>query len=178
MDKFFPHTFGRNLQNLRIAKGLSLSKLASDAGIAKSNLSRLEQGSGNPTLDTIWRLAVQLDVPFSHLVSAVDVSLGNDGVQVKLIEQGTDTPQVDAYWMSCAPNTERKAEAHSSNTYETILVISGSLETGTEGNTRLLIAGECFTFSADMPHVYRTKDRWATFLVTITYGKEGGHDEY
>lgn len=178
MDKLFPNAFGRNLQNLRIAKGISLSKLASDAGIAKSNLSRLEQGSGNPTLDTIWRLAIQLDVPFSHLITSIDVPLGNDGVQVKLIEQGTDVPQVDAYWMSCAPNTERIAEPHSSNTYETIMVISGALETGTEGHTRLLKAGECFSFCADQSHVYRTKERWTTFLLTITYLKKESHDEF
>ena len=66
-------TLGRNLQKLRLDKGLSLSKLAADAGIAKSNLSRLEQGTGNPTIDTIWRLAVQLDVPFGSLVGVLGI---------------------------------------------------------------------------------------------------------
>ena len=64
MDKLSLGTLGQHLQSLRLARGWSLSQLAAAAGSAKSNLSRLEQGNGNPTLDTIWRLAVQLGVPF------------------------------------------------------------------------------------------------------------------
>ena len=105
MDSLSLNTLGHHLQRLRLERGWSLSQLASEAGIAKSNLCRLEQGNGNPTLDTIWRLAVQLNVPFGTLVAPISVPLGEDGVQVRLIDQGKDCPQVDAYWMRCAPQT-------------------------------------------------------------------------
>ncbi|MDG3085628.1 XRE family transcriptional regulator [Vibrio hannami] len=160
---------GRNLQNMRLAKGVSLSKLASDAGLAKSNLSRLEQGSGNPTVDTIWRLAVQLNVPFSNLIAPVETPFGEDGVQFKLIEQGTDSTKVDAYWMSMAPRTRRVAEAHSSGSTESITVISGQLEITTEGRTTTLKAGDKFSFSADKEHEYRSRELWSTLLLTIVY---------
>ena len=111
MDEHSLVTLGLHLQALRKTQGFSLSQLASAAGIAKSNLCRLEQGNGNPTLDTIWRLAVQLNVPFGTLVAPISVPLGEDGVQVQLIDQGKGVPQVDAYWMRCAPNTLRHAEA-------------------------------------------------------------------
>lgn len=153
--------------------GLSLSQLAADAGIAKSNLSRLEQGNGNPTLDTIWRLAVRLNLPFGALIGPISVPIGNDGVEVRLLEQGKDNPHVDAYWMSCAPDTVREAEAHSRGSTETITVISGSLEVGTVGNTRLLSAGETHTFPCDVPHVYRTGEAWATMSLSIVYAKRG-----
>lgn len=142
--------------------------------MAKSNLSRLEQGNGNPTLDTIWRLAARLNVPFGNLVAPISGPVGDDGVQVLLIDQGKDTPQVDAYWMSCAPHTLREAEAHPAGTSESITIISGQLEVGTEANTALLAAGESHTFASDQPHTYRTGDTWATLLVAIVYGKEGG----
>lgn len=173
MDKPSLDTLGRHLQSLRLARGLSLSQLAADAGMAKSNLSRLEQGNGNPTLDTIWRLAARLNVPFGNLVSPISVPVGDDGVQVRLIDQGKDEPHVDAYWMSCAPDTVREAEAHSPGTSESITVISGQLEVGTAGNTKLLSAGESHTFAADQPHVYRAGETWATLLVTIVYAKGG-----
>lgn len=174
MDNVIFNTLGRNLQSLRLAKGLSLSQLALDAGIAKSNLSRIEQGSGNPTIDTIWRLATQLDVPFGSLVVSVNTPISDDGVQVKLIEQGSDNPQVDAYWMSCAPNTSRLSEPHTQGTSETITVISGQLEVGPEQETETLMAGESCRFSADKTHVYKTGDLWTTLLVTITYAKREG----
>lgn len=93
MDSLSLSTLGLHIQALRLERGWSLSQLANAAGIAKSNLSRLEQGNGNPTLDTIWRLAVQLNVPFGTLVSPLSVPLDEDGVQVRLIDQGIDTPR-------------------------------------------------------------------------------------
>lgn len=177
MDKPMLATLGRNLQKLRLSKGMSLSKLAAEAGIAKSNLSRLEQGTGNPTVDTIWRLAVQLDVPFSRLVASVNTPFGNDGVQFKLIEQGSDNPQVDAYWMSMAPNTERISEPHSVGATESVTVISGQLEICTDGNSTILNAGDRFSFAADKAHDYRTGELWSTLLLTITYATQESCNE-
>ncbi|MCD6004630.1 MAG: helix-turn-helix transcriptional regulator [Halomonas sp.] len=173
MDEHSLSTLGQHLQSLRQARGWSLSYLANAAGIAKSNLCRLEQGNGNPTLDTIWRLAVQLNVPFGTLVAPISVPLGEDGVQVQLIDQGKGSPQVDAYWMRCAPHTLRHAEAHTLGTQETLTLISGWLEAGPEGTVTALTPGESITFSADKPHFYRTQDQEATMLLTITYGEQG-----
>src|SRR5262245_1110372 len=48
--------------------GISLSELAKRAGLAKSTLSQLESGTGNPSVETLWSLGVALGVPFSRLV--------------------------------------------------------------------------------------------------------------
>lgn len=173
MDKLSLSTLGQHLQTLRTERGFSLSQLANEAGIAKSNLCRLEQGNGNPTLDTIWRLAVQLNVPFGTLVAPITVPLGEDGVQVRLIDQGKDSPQVDAYWMRCAPNTLRHAEAHTPGAQESLTLISGWLEAGPNGDTTPLMPGETLTFSADQPHLYRTQAAEATLILTITYAEKG-----
>ena len=172
MNQSTLNILGRHLQKLRQDKGVSLSQLAAGAGIAKSNLSRLEQGNGNPTLDTIWRLAKQLDVPFGQLVQPLSTSVGENGVEVRLIEQGQGVPNVDAYWMSVAPNTFREAEAHATGTQETITMVSGMLEAGNVGATRVLRPGQSVTFNADLPHIYKTQDEWATCLITIVYHKE------
>lgn len=173
MDKLSLSTLGQHLQTLRLERGWSLSQLANEAGIAKSNLSRLEQGNGNPTLDTIWRLAVRLNVPFGTLVAPINVPLGEDGVQVRLIDQGKDSPQVDAYWMRCAPHTLRHAEAHTPGTRESLTLISGFLEAGPDGAIVTITPGETITFAADKPHLYRTHAAEATLMMTITYGSEG-----
>ncbi|SDN68792.1 helix-turn-helix domain-containing protein [Vreelandella arcis] len=173
MDSLSLSTLGHHLQALRLERGWSLSQLASAAGIAKSNLSRLEQGNGNPTLDTIWRLAVQLNVPFGTLVAPITVPLGEDGVLVRLIDQGTDTPQIDAYWMRCAPHTIRHAEPHTPGSRESLTLLSGWLEAGPESATRTLTAGDSMAFPADQPHLYRTQDAWATLLLTVVYASPG-----
>lgn len=174
MDNVSLVTLGRHIQELRIARGLSLSQLAADAGIAKSNLSRLEQGNGNPTIDTIWRLAMQLDVPFGNLVSPISDPVGEDGVLVRLIDQGNASPKVDVYWMSCAPNTVRTAEAHTSGARESITVVSGQMQTGTDTEQKIIHPGETHSFCADRPHQYRTFELWTTVIVTVVYGHAGG----
>ncbi|VUD62456.1 HTH-type transcriptional regulator SutR [Thalassocella blandensis] len=172
MDSMTLATLGRRLQELRLAKGVSLSQLAADAGIAKSNLSRLEQGIGNPTIDTIWRLALQLNVPFGSIVAPISGSVEQDGVQVRLIDQGHDDPKVDVYLITYAPNTERNAEAHSKGTRERVTVVSGDMEFGTKGQTSHLQAGESHEFMADQPHFYRSGDTWTTVMITIAYTRE------
>lgn len=174
MDKHSLKTLGHHLQALRQGRGWSLSQLAAQAGIAKSNLSRLEQGDGNPTLDTLWRLAMRLEVPFGTLVAPITATLGEDGVTVQLIDQGRGQPAVDAYWMRCEPHTHRRAEAHSPGTREFLNVISGTLTAGPVGEMQPLVAGDRFEFPADRPHAYRTETEAATFLMTIVY--TGGHD--
>ena len=61
-------TIAAALRRERERHGLSLTELARRAGIAKSTLSQLESGTGNPSIETLWALAVVLEVPFSRLV--------------------------------------------------------------------------------------------------------------
>lgn len=70
---------------------LSVTELAKRAGIAKSTLSQLEAGSGNPSPETLWALAMALDVPVSRLISQpsrqVQVIRAHEGTPA-LSEQG------------------------------------------------------------------------------------------
>ncbi|QRV24620.1 helix-turn-helix domain-containing protein [Marinomonas foliarum] len=173
MNKPILGSLGRNIQKLRMAKGLSLSQLALDAGLAKSNLSRIEQGEGNPTIETIWRLAVQLDTPFGDLIASLESTVGENGIQVRLIDQGLNNPRVDVYWMSCAPHTIKQSEPHIAGTTETITLISGELLAGESNDLRQLEIGKVHTFAADVEHSYQTGDEWATVMMVITYAKQG-----
>jgi len=61
---------GANIVTLRKQRGLSQAALASAAGMAAPNLSRLESGRHVPTLDILLRIANGLHVSLSALVSA------------------------------------------------------------------------------------------------------------
>ncbi|WZB72959.1 helix-turn-helix transcriptional regulator [Achromobacter xylosoxidans] len=56
------------LRRERERAGMSLAELARRAGLAKSTLSQLESGTGNPSLETLWALAMALDVQVSRLI--------------------------------------------------------------------------------------------------------------
>src|SRR5206468_9737123 len=67
-DKAPLEVIAASLRRERRRSGLSLTELARRAGIAKSTLSQLESGTGNPSVETLWALGVALDVPFARLV--------------------------------------------------------------------------------------------------------------
>ncbi|WP_082473132.1 helix-turn-helix domain-containing protein [Methylobacterium sp. Leaf85] len=61
---------GRNVRKARQAAGLSQWDLVSrleatgdSAGVDQAYISHLENGRKNPTLTTLWQIAVALDVP-------------------------------------------------------------------------------------------------------------------
>src|SRR5262249_56161263 len=56
-----------SLRRERARSGLSLTELARPAGIAKSTLSQLESGTGNPSVETLWALRDALGLPVSRL---------------------------------------------------------------------------------------------------------------
>src|SRR5271168_857812 len=57
----------RNLRRWRMTREMTLSALAEQAGVAKSTVSLIERGQGNPSIDTVWALAAALGVPFASL---------------------------------------------------------------------------------------------------------------
>lgn len=58
---------GKNIQSLREAKGLSQVDLASKmlGRFDTTNISRIESGRTNPTLFTLYRISLALEVPLA-----------------------------------------------------------------------------------------------------------------
>ena len=58
---------GLKMRHTRLLKGLTLKKLADLAECSESLLSRIENGSANPSIKTMHRVALALDMPVSGL---------------------------------------------------------------------------------------------------------------
>src|SRR3954452_4392253 len=58
-----------NLRRLRVAAHTSLSELARATGVGKATLSAIENGRGNPTVETLAALAGGLAVPLVDLLA-------------------------------------------------------------------------------------------------------------
>lgn len=59
--------FGQRLRELRLQRGMSQEAFADYCGFARSYMSRLERGAGNPSLDAIQALADGLEVEVVEL---------------------------------------------------------------------------------------------------------------
>lgn len=64
--------FGLRLRNLRQKKGWTLEDLAFESGVNRNYLSNLENGSRNPTLKILNRLALAFEISLSELLKGVE----------------------------------------------------------------------------------------------------------
>lgn len=56
------------LQQERERKGISMTRLAQDAGLSQQMVSYVERGLRNPTLDTLLRIANVLEIDLSEVI--------------------------------------------------------------------------------------------------------------
>lgn len=61
-------TIGRVIRNLREDGRLSQEVLSGFAGIARTHLSMIENGSKNASVETLWRIAEALGMQLSDLI--------------------------------------------------------------------------------------------------------------
>ena len=58
----------RNLRSIRLGKGLAQERLAFDAGVDRTVVSKIERAVTNPSLEILLRLANHLEVEVADLL--------------------------------------------------------------------------------------------------------------
>jgi transcriptional regulator with XRE-family HTH domain len=168
------------LRRERDRLGLSLSEVAKRAGVAKSTLSQLEAGQGNPSVETLWSLAVALEVPFSRLIESAPPSVRvvrrGEGVAYPssqadftgtLLSSGPRHVTRDIYVLHVEPGAERHADAHIPGTVEHLVLCAGRMRTGPASNPVELAAGDYASFPGDADHTYEALEpgTWAVLVM-------------
>jgi transcriptional regulator with XRE-family HTH domain len=160
-------TIAGALRRERERAGISLTELARRAGVAKSTLSQLEAGTGNPSVETLWALGVALGIPLSRLVEppspAVRVIRKGGGPRIEadhadftgtLLAAGSPHARRDIYIIELEPGAGRYAEAHTPGTIEHLIVAAGRVRTGPGDAAVELGPGDYVAFAGDVPHQY------------------------
>ena len=66
---------GRVIRRLRLQKGLSQEVLSGFAGISRSHLAMIENGTINATVETLWKIAEALGLRLSRLMVLIEVEI-------------------------------------------------------------------------------------------------------
>jgi transcriptional regulator with XRE-family HTH domain len=66
-DKEILKQIGKNIKNIRTKRGMTQLDLAAECGFEKSTLGRIEIGSTNPTVKTLFKIAKALEVNLTDL---------------------------------------------------------------------------------------------------------------
>jgi transcriptional regulator with XRE-family HTH domain len=169
-----------SLRRERERAGLTLTELARRAGVAKSTLSQLESGTGNPSVETLWALGVALGVPFSQLVeppvAPVRVVRAGAGPRVPsdqahfagtLLAAGAAHTRRDLYVIELESGPVRHAQAHLPGSVEHVIVAAGRMRAGPDSEQVDLDPGDYASFPGDVPHTYEalTAQTWAVLVM-------------
>ncbi len=156
-----------SLRRERRRTGLSLAEVARRAGIAKSTLSQLESGTGNPSVETLWALSVALDVPFAELVEPTRprVQLIRAGEGPALASERADyvatllascppNARRDIFLVSAQPGSARESDPHMPGVVEHVVLSAGRALVGPIGEPVEIGPGDYVAYPGDAAHVF------------------------
>ena len=156
-----------NLKRLRTERNFSLGQLSAICEVSKVMLSQIEKGETNPTINTIWKIANGLKVPYTALLE----QQLNDTSIVKKSEIAVQTDEDQYYRIYCFyPNTPHRnfelfqieldaghsytSVGHSEKSQEYILVLEGELSLTVHNQTYVLHSNDAINFVASAKHIY------------------------
>lgn len=70
---------GRVIRRIRLRRGLSQEVVSGLAGIARTHLTMIENGSKQANLETVWKIALALDMQPSELIRQVEEEIQSTG---------------------------------------------------------------------------------------------------
>ncbi|WP_340610255.1 helix-turn-helix domain-containing protein [Xenorhabdus bharatensis] len=158
----------KSLVRERARSGLSLTEVARRAGIAKSTLSQLEAGNGNPSLETLWALCVALNIPFARLLEpqsnktqvirrgeGTKVTAEQANYQATLLATCPPGARRDIYLLMTQPGADRLSEPHPTGSVEHIIVTKGRALVGLTEAPEELSEGDYICYPADQEHIFK-----------------------
>ena len=168
----------RALNRERTRAGLSISVVARRADIAKSTLSQLESGLGNPSLETLWALGNALGVPFAQLVDSpshpVQLIRAGDGPAIgsanasyiaTLLAPSPPNARRDLYRIVAEPGEPRISTPHSRGTTEHVVIGHGRAEVGPTTDPVELGPGDYLSYPGDEDHIFRALEPGTTAIL-------------
>ncbi|SFB06968.1 helix-turn-helix domain-containing protein [Selenomonas ruminantium] len=171
-----------NLQRLREERNLSFGQLSERSGVSKVMLSQIEKGEGNPTINTIWKVANGLEVDYSQLIAppapkvqivrGAELPLQEDDnglFQAKCYFPATASRRFDVFMAKIMPDESHFSEGHSPRTQEYVLVHQGSLEAIIDKDRFVLEKGDAVCFDCTRPHRFSNQGEEPVVFLDIVY---------
>ena len=151
---------GKNLIALRKKHNISIGKLSRLTGLSKASISQIEQGDGNPTINTIFKIASAFHVPYSELLESRETTakaIFKDDVPLAVSPDGSlrtytyfpSTPErsFKIMLLELGPTCAHKIDsAQGAERY--IVVKNGSLAIEVGEFSYYLMEGDAISFSA------------------------------
>lgn len=172
----------KNLNRLRNERNLSLGQLAELSGVSKVMLSQIEKGDSNPTVNTIWKIASGLNVPYTaildqpqnetFIVSKADIDVQvseNEDYHLYCYYPNTPTRNFELFQMELEKGHSYTSVGHSEKSQEYIMILEGQLKLEANDCVYQLKENDSICFSAESVHTYHNQGEKTLKTVIINY---------
>jgi XRE family transcriptional regulator, regulator of sulfur utilization len=165
---------GARVGQLRRERGWSLSSLAKRAGLGKATLSEIEAGQRNPTLETLYAIAAQLQIGLAELLledgsptASAPVVRGEavEGTLVAVYHDPSVTTEI--YRLRILPGRRQVSPGHGAGVVEHLLITAGAISAGPLDEPVELAAGDDWTWEPTGAHGYAAIGNEAAEAVLI-----------
>ena len=171
-----------NLKELRTERNLTLGQLPKISGISKAMLSDIEKGGSNPTINTIWKIANGLNVPYTKLMEGIEKeatiirkseTVAQNGetehYRVYCYFRNTPVRNFELFYVELDANSSNASIGHSEKAQEYLYVIQGELVLHTETGDYTLNEGDSLTFDSSIGHTYINENDTLLTFICINY---------
>jgi transcriptional regulator with XRE-family HTH domain len=186
LDVTQPTGVGPNIRDLRVAKGLTLDRLAASSQLTRGYISLVERGLKVPSVAALLRMAAALDVNVAEFFEPQSApaprytlfrhgdgngsSLNGSGLELLAMATGPKRKMMEPFLLS-PPLKSAPLASHGGE--EVLFVINGRIAIRFDGEELTLSKGDCLYFSGETPHEVRSIGRQkAQVLLVVAQGQK------
>lgn len=175
---------GERLRSARLARGWSAKELAAAGNLAINTISLIERGKISPTVATLHKLALALDVPLSLFVEEParrPVSFHKRGERrqargVRVCLESLGTPEaeraMEPLLLILEPGADSGPEAIAHAGFELVFCLEGRIEYKVGDETFILEPEDSLFFAARQPHGWRNASDGVTRILLVAQGRQ------
>lgn len=179
-------SLGTRLRELRTAKGITLAQLSASSQVSVAMLSHIERGQAAPSLKTLERLRIALDVQLANFFvqadaepESIDSSLivgkQEDRTRLPFKHMGlvkellvpTGHSDLEMLMLIIQPGGSSGPEPWTRNGEKAGYVIEGRFELTVGESQRTIETGDSFRFDGSIPHQFRNPTEHPTRVIWI-----------
>ncbi len=158
---------GKRLKSTRQSRNMTLDAVSELTGVSKPMIGQIERGQSSPTVNTLWKIATGLKIPFSVFLqeheseyTVVDlqeenmISEENGKMRVYTLFSFDPSRNFEVFYIEFDSGCSHCSNKHDDCVEEYIFVIQGKLDMSLNGTKITLKEKQSIRFKANIPHSY------------------------
>ena len=180
---------GDTIREIRKNNKMTLRVLSEKSGVSKAMLSQIESDKVNPTIATVWKIAIGLGVDINDLTRVVSIkkrkftlTKKDDIIILDYDEEGVHicnlTPidlieDLEMYMITFQKGTKLTSKSHFPGTEEFLTLLDGEITVTAGNNVTVMHKDDFLTYHSDIEHsIENTGENNVVVHMVVRYKKK------